>query len=324
VPLAVQRAGLKVEVCDIQTEGFDFQPQQLLHLCRENPDILAVVPAHLGGIPADLDAIGKIAADSGAFLIEDCAQSLGAEYKGRYCGAYGDFSFFSFCRGKGLTIYEGGLIAAKEKYAGILEDKVELLARENYWEEGLKILELMGYWLFYRPSLFWIVFRLPRAFWELAGNKHRADIEYFTQNFPLYKVSQIRKDIASANFRHLGEQIEKQREKVELYLRGLEGVAGIKAVKESGQDRATYPYLTLLFADQAKKEKTRQALSRAGLGCSRVYASPITEYSYLKGIVPDRVLPQARHLAQSHLTVSTSAFLKNEDILDQLAAIKKC
>ena len=101
VPLAIKKAGLKIKICDTKINSFDYDHGQLETLCRDDPDILAVVAAHLGGIPVDLGRISKIAQENNFFIIEDCAQSLGAEYKGRKIGTYGDFAFFSLCRGKG-------------------------------------------------------------------------------------------------------------------------------------------------------------------------------------------------------------------------------
>lgn len=115
VPLAIKRAVLKIEVCDIGNNGFDYDFKELERICSQNNDILAVVAAHLAGIPAGVDKLKSITEKRGIFVVEDCVQSLGTEYQGRKTGTMGDFSFFSFCRGKGLTIYEGGAIGTTNK-----------------------------------------------------------------------------------------------------------------------------------------------------------------------------------------------------------------
>jgi dTDP-4-amino-4,6-dideoxygalactose transaminase len=104
VPLAIRRAGFKTLVCDIEKDSFNFRIDKLEEICLNNKDILSIVAVHLAGIPIDFAPIKKMARENKIFIIEDCAQSLGAMHQGKKTGSLGDFSFFSLCRGKGLTI----------------------------------------------------------------------------------------------------------------------------------------------------------------------------------------------------------------------------
>jgi len=65
----------------------------------------AIVPVHLYGQPADMDAIMEIARKHKLLVIEDCAQSHGATYKGRKTGTFGDAACYSFYPGKNLGAY---------------------------------------------------------------------------------------------------------------------------------------------------------------------------------------------------------------------------
>jgi len=324
VPLAVKRAGLKNAVCDINKDNFNFDIQQLQNLCSQNSDILAIVAAHLGGIPLDFEAIRQIAVSNNIFVVEDCAQSLGAEYKGKKAGTLGDFSFFSLCRGKGLTIYEGGiLVTKKEQYASILNRTIKRFVNRDYFSESLKILELFGYWIFYGPEFFWFAFRLPQIFWNLQGKNLKALTEYFTVDFPLHKVSKIRKAIGHIAFGRLQEEIDKQKKKACYYIEGLKGVRGIKLITEPPQTKATYPFLTLLFDDPQKRNIALSAFRNSGLGVFQIYARAITDYGYLSEIVGSRVCPNARYLAEREITLTTSTFLKEKDQDSIIEIIKK-
>jgi dTDP-4-amino-4,6-dideoxygalactose transaminase len=76
------------------------------------PRTKAILPVHLYGNPADMDAIIEVARRHGVAVIEDAAQAHGAEYRGRRCGSIGDLGCFSFYPGKNLGAYgEGGLVA---------------------------------------------------------------------------------------------------------------------------------------------------------------------------------------------------------------------
>lgn len=324
VALAIKRAGLKTCVCDIQKDNFNFDSARLEELCLKNKDILAIVAVHLAGIPVDLSALGQIAAKNKIFLIEDCAQSLGAGYQGKKTGAWGDFSFFSLCRGKGLTIYEGGIAVTQNKgYMAAMERAVKRIANRDFFSEGLKIFELFGYWIFYRPQLFWFVYRLPQIFWEWRRQDLRAVTEYFSPDFPVHRVSKIRKNIGHAGFWRLEQEIEKQREKAGYYIERLKNIPGLTLVTESIGAKANYPYLTLIFADPKNAQKTKTVLRSSRLGVSQVYALAITDYDYLKDAIEIKnPSPNARSLAQRHLTLSTSSFLQKKDLDNVVARIK--
>jgi dTDP-4-amino-4,6-dideoxygalactose transaminase len=324
VPLAIRRAGLNIEICDINKDDFNFNFEELNELCLKTPDILAIVPTHLGGIPLDFNPIKNISRKNGIFVIEDCAQSLGATYQDKKVGTLGDFSFFSLCRGKGLTLYEGGVMVTNQKdYGTRLDKKIDQFIKDDLFLESLRLLELFGYWLFYRPRLFWFVFRLPQIFWNLQGKKLRALMEYFTIDFPIHNVSNIRKLIGHGAFYRLEEEIDQQRQKAFYYMEGLKDVKGIKVIKESEYGRATYPYLTLIFNDPRKREKALKVFEYIGLGVSQIYAYAISDYDYIEHMLPDKHCPNARYLAEREITLSTNFFLKRKDLDSILNIIKE-
>jgi dTDP-4-amino-4,6-dideoxygalactose transaminase len=313
--LAILRAGLKIEACDINSHNFNFNYQDLRAICQKNNDILAIIPAYLGGMPLEFDILKKIAGEHEIFIIEDCAQALGATYKGMKVGTLGDFAFFSLARGKGLTIYEGGAIAINNKeYFSIFNKKLEELVKSDFFSESLKFLELLGYFVFYRPCLFWFVYRLPEIFWNLQGRHLKAISEYFSLDFPVHKVSKIRRFIGHLGFRRLEEEIDKQREKAFLYMEGLREIKGVNVIKESPDSRATYPFLTLIFDDPDRRQKILKILGNSGLGVSELYTLPISDYAYLSQEFSNKHLLGAHYLAKRQLILSTSIFLGKKDI----------
>ncbi|OYV31689.1 MAG: aminotransferase DegT [Thiomonas sp. 20-64-9] len=70
----------------------------------------AILPVHLAGLPADLDAIYAIAARHGLRVIEDAAQAIGSLWKHQRIGSFGDFASFSFHPNKNITSIEGGCL----------------------------------------------------------------------------------------------------------------------------------------------------------------------------------------------------------------------
>ncbi len=71
----------------------------------------AIIPVHLYGAPVEMDGLMKLAKKHGLKVIEDCAQSFGAEYRGKKTGAFGDLGCFSFFPSKNLGGYgDGGMV----------------------------------------------------------------------------------------------------------------------------------------------------------------------------------------------------------------------
>ncbi len=315
VAMAILRAGLVPCACDIDRQGFAIDPIALEEICSRNGDMLAIVVAHLGGIPCDMARLKTVADKYGVPIVEDCAQALGAEYHGKKVGAWGDFSFFSFARGKGLTIYEGGMaIANNGAYAERIDDAASKYITRGGLLEALRMLQLAGYWVFYRPSLFWFAYSLPELFWRATGAHLKAISEHFELDFPLHRVSDFRDSVGHAHFSLLDAQIENQRQKASRYINDLRASTKFDIVTEEEGSKATYPFLTILFHDLKDKAVFMRKMTRRGLGVSELYTLPVTEYEYCKGLIKYRTVARADDLSRRQAILSTSFYLKDKDM----------
>lgn len=79
------------------------------------PRTKAIIPVHIGGRPADMDAVMEIARRHHLYVIEDAAQAHAAEWRGRKIGAIGDLGTFSFQASKNLNSGEGGMIVSNNE-----------------------------------------------------------------------------------------------------------------------------------------------------------------------------------------------------------------
>jgi perosamine synthetase len=98
----------------------------------------AIILVHLYGHPCDLDPILEIARLHGLYVIEDCAEAHGAEYRGKLVGSFGDVSCFSFYGNKIVTTGEGGMCLTDSTELGekmrILKDH-GMNPTKRYWHD---------------------------------------------------------------------------------------------------------------------------------------------------------------------------------------------
>lgn len=103
--------GLTPLFVDIDAKTYNLDAEKLKTILESEDKIKGIIPIDLFGQPADYDEINKIALQNGLFVIEDAAQSFGAEYKGRKAGSLADLAITSFFPSKPLGCYgDGGMV----------------------------------------------------------------------------------------------------------------------------------------------------------------------------------------------------------------------
>jgi dTDP-4-amino-4,6-dideoxygalactose transaminase len=98
---------------DVDPDTICIDPKDIEH--RITPRTKAIVVVHYAGMPADMDAIMKIAARGNLKILEDCSHAHGALYKGKEIGTFGDAAAFSLMSGKSLAIGEGGILFTDDR-----------------------------------------------------------------------------------------------------------------------------------------------------------------------------------------------------------------
>jgi len=112
VSCILQAGGVPI-FADIHPETLTLDPDKVEEKITEYTR--AIVLVHIGGIPADMDPIMKIAERHGLVVIEDCAQAQGSLYKGRQVGSLGHFGCFSIGSGKNLAAGDGGMLVTDDR-----------------------------------------------------------------------------------------------------------------------------------------------------------------------------------------------------------------
>lgn len=105
---AVEYMGARPVFCDIDLQTFNIDPDQISPLIT--PRTVGIIPVHLFGLCADMEAILGIAEAHDLWVVEDAACAFGSLYHGQHAGTFGEIGCFSFHPRKSITTGEGGMI----------------------------------------------------------------------------------------------------------------------------------------------------------------------------------------------------------------------
>ena len=116
---------------DSEYDTWNMDPKSLKKAFEIYPDVKIVVIAHLYGTPGKIEELNKIIKEHYAVLVEDAAESLGATYKGRQTGTFGDYNILSFNGNKIITGSSGGCFLTDDEEAAKKVRKWSTQARED-------------------------------------------------------------------------------------------------------------------------------------------------------------------------------------------------
>lgn len=313
VALAAHQAGLEPVPCDLRPGHYDLDPHALRLACDERT--LAIVPTHLAGRVADVDDALAAANNVGAFVIEDVAQALGARRGNASAGLAGDLGFFSLAAGKGLSIYEGGLLAARdpELRERLAHTAARIAPPSPHWELR-RSLELLGYAALYRPRGLRLAYGDPLRRALRRGDPVAAVGDAFSLPLPLHAVGRWRQAVGAHAAARLPAFLERGATRARRHLPRLRAIPGVTVLDDPAGARGTWPFFLLLLPDRRRRDAALDRLWQAGLGVSRLFIHALPDYGYLAGIVPAADVPNARDVAARSLTIGNSEWLTGADM----------
>lgn len=257
VPEIARVAGLTPVFADIDPTTFTLSPAAVERAIT--PRTRAILPTHLYGLACDMDPILEIARRHDLKVIEDCAHSLGAEYKGRMVGTLGDASFFSFQAFKPLNTYGGGLAWLRD---ADLARRVGELADAEAWPSEARVERLlrMGHWqhTFIRPRVF--TFSLFPIWYAASFTGGKPEERLWESVRPLSplpqhyrgRLSNVQAALGLAGLRRLPEFIDRTRRHARMLDGMLGDVPGLTIPRiPHGQTHIYYQYCAYVPDSQA-------------------------------------------------------------------------
>lgn len=193
---AISFTGAKPVFVDIDSDTYNLDPHLIEKVITSKTK--AILPVHLYGLPADMQAIIKIAKKHNLYTIEDAAQSHGAEYKKKKTGSLGTMGCFSFYATKNMTTAEGGMITTNNAK---LAEKARML--RNHGSKVKYYHEILGYnYAMTNIEAAMGIEQLKKL--DRFNLKRIKNATYFNNVFK--KINQITIPKVSPNFKHVFHQ----------------------------------------------------------------------------------------------------------------------
>lgn len=219
---AARLAGLETRFVDIDLATFNMPEERVADVVSADSVIVAT---HQFGIPCDMARLVRIAEDSGAFLIEDCAAALGSTIAGTPVGGFGHAAVYSFEATKVLTLGMGGLITfsndrVENQFADYLGDDTH---RANSARLAARVLFDP---VLTSPYLFPVVHRLFTALKGMTTDDGVLDLSWAPRGLPIPAAWQTR--LGASLTERLAEVMNRRRTTSDIYREELAGVEGIE------------------------------------------------------------------------------------------------
>ena len=228
--------------CEVD-ESMTMDPEDIES--KITPRTRAIFPVHLWGTPCRMDRIMEVAKKHNLKVIEDCAQSTGATFKGRPIGTWGDLGAFSMQFGKIITSGEGGVLVSED--AELYERAV------RYHDQGS--------------------FREKTRF---PGFTPKLD-PFVGENF---RVSELTGAVALTQLRKIDQIVNGLRERFNQFKEGIEDIPGVRIRPTNDDDGHLGVHWDLIFDDAETCARFSDAMrahghsTALGYGASPVYMRP--------------------------------------------------
>ena len=246
------------------------------------PRTRAIMPVHMAGFPADMDAIMALAARHKLRVVEDACHAIGATstYCGMKAGAIGDIGCFSFFANKNLVTGEGGM----------------LITRDESLAKRLRLIRSHG---------------MTKTSWDkAAGRATGYDVVEMGFNF---RPTELTAALGLVQLGKLDRNNARRRRLVARYRRNLAEVPGVTMPFADRLDDSAHHVFAIVLADAAWRQPLRDALDAAGVQTT-IHYQPVHQFTHMRDVAAAVSLPRTEDVAARELTLPLHPLLSEADI----------
>lgn len=317
VAASVARAGLKLHPLEMDPVTLDADIPGLETLPKDK--LLCILTSNLFGFVNDVSLYKKIARQTGAFLVDNAAQALGAAREGNLAGTAGDVGIYSFGRGKALAAMEGGAIVTNDnQLAQALREELSPLQNSSTLHRARLLAELFAYSALLRPRLYWIAEGMP--FLKLGTTE-------FNAGFPVHSFDSLSGELIVHLLDRLEEINRIRCANAARITMALDGCGTLSFPQPAPNCRPTMVRLPVIACDESTRTRAVTRLRRAGIGASTFYPSAICDIPGIERYLAtgDCHRKKAERLSRTLFTLPVHPFVEQRDIeriVDVLGALQ--
>jgi perosamine synthetase len=289
---------------DLDPHTYNMDPQSIES--RITPRTKAILVVHLAGNAADMDAIMEIAGKHQLKVIEDCAQSYLARYKGRLAGTIGDYGCFSTNDFKHMSTGDGGIVTVNSGKEADYQI-THAFADKNYQRFGTAVVR---------------------------------DLNYLAPN---YRMTELQGAVGIAQLKKLTAICEKRHQYGDRITDGIKGLKGISPHQVIDGGWCSYWFYMLRLNEcelNCTQQEFAKALSEEGISCSAgyipqvAYMQPLFQkrQAYLNSHYPfdltgityeEGLCPEAEHILKTAIRIPVNEFFTAQDMDDAIQGVRK-
>lgn len=321
VPAVIVKLGLKPVFVDINPDNLNIDTQKIKENITNRTRV--IIPTHLCGFVCELDEILDIAHRYNITIIEDCAQTLGAEYKNKKVGSFGSAAYFTFGVTKNFTTLGNGMVVTDDKE---LADNIRYVIGKMHpiSREALFFKFLSGYIMKFMTSsaLFPYVYYIMRIFSFLGIDI----IDYIFRekesllgNLPnKNQLNNIQAELGVMQLGDLDRKNDIRRKKgLELYSR-LKGVDNIRTPLLNHNGKNIFSTCPILVKN---KKDTKKILLKKGIDVSAGYMQDCSRLDIFKKF--KRACPNSSGAEDEILYLPAYAELAHSELIYVADTIKQ-
>lgn len=287
--------GARPVMADVDRESQNITAESIRQVIT--PHTKAIIAVHLAGWPCEMDAILELAREHDLKVIEDCAQSHGARYKGRAIGSIGHINSFSFCQDKIFTTGgEGGMVTTDE---------------DELWERA---------WSFKDHG---------KSYDAVYRRQHEAGFRWLHESFGTnWRLTEMQSALGRSLLGKLDRQVQKRRAFAKAMNESFAEIAALRTtVPKDEIYHSYYKYYVFvrpeMLRDGWNRDRIMRAISAEGIPCFSGSCGEIYLEKAFDGLRPERRLPIAQQLGETSLMFLVHPTLSDSDIEDVVCAVKK-
>ncbi len=289
--------GARPVIADVDADSQNITAETIRKVLT--PRTKAIIPVHLAGWPCDMDPILELAREHGLKVIEDCAQSHAATYKGRPVGSIGDIAAWSFCQDKIMTTAgEGGMITTNS---------------DELWESA------------------WAYKDHGKSYAAVYRREHPPGYRWLHESFGTnWRMTEVQSAIGRVILRKLPEWVSRRRKFAQTLNQHFVQIPALRlTIPPADVEHSYYKYYVFVRPEKLRPEWSRDrivdAVSAAGVPCFTGSCSEIyLEKAFPADWRPAERLPVAKRLGETslmflvHPTLSEEAIAATATVVEQV------